>query len=151
MRIVVGWEGSGHALRALAMIAELLRPSAVEHVEIVLPVWPEVDIPRWTDIHEQQFLSDDMHQAAAQVVTDEISRLTAVLKPVAESVVARIEAGDEVELFLGAVQQSRADLVLIAAGTRDASGHIEETVTRLVRSCTVPTLVLRSPSIGAEV
>lgn len=146
MRIVVGWDGSDHAFAALASLIALFREKAVEHVEVVLPVWPRVDIPRWADIEEQRVIADDLHQAAAQVAADEESRLTTVLKPLAKSISVRVEVGDFVELTLAAVEQSRADMVLIAAGARDASGHITETLARLVRNSTVPTMVLRSPS-----
>jgi hypothetical protein len=129
-------------------MTELFRPGAIEHIEIVLPVWPEVAIPRWTDIREQQIIFDDLHQAAAQTAADEVSRLSAVFSSVAESVVARIEPGDAVSLYLAAVKRSRADMLLIAAGTRDASGYIEETLTRLVLSSRVPTLVLRVAPVG---
>jgi nucleotide-binding universal stress UspA family protein len=151
MRIVVGWDGSGHALAALREITDLFRPGALDHIEIVLPVWPATDTPRWADIREQQVLSDDLHQAAAQTAADELSRLTAVLRPLAKSVSAHSGVGDAVELLLAAVQKSRADMLLIAAGTRDASGHIEETLQRIVRTSTVPTLILRSPSARGKV
>jgi nucleotide-binding universal stress UspA family protein len=146
MRIVVGWDGSGHALAALREVIDLFRPGSVDHVEIVLPVWPPTDTPRWADIREQQVFSDDLHQAAAQTAADELSRLTAVLRPLAKSVSAHSGVGNAVELLLAAGQKSRADLLIIAAGTRDASGHIEETLAQLVRRSTVPTLILRSPS-----
>jgi nucleotide-binding universal stress UspA family protein len=146
MRVVVGWDGSGHALGALEKLTDLFRAGAFDHIEIVLPVWPETDTPRWADIREQQVFSDDLHQAAAQTAADEITRLSAVLRPLAKSVTARSEVGDAVELLLAAVQQSRADMIFIAAGTRDSSGHIESTLERIVASALVPTLILRSPS-----
>ena len=146
MRIVVSWDGSGHALATLRGIGDLFRPAAFEHIEILLHVWPPVDIPRWADIREEQVLSDDLHRAAAQTSDDELSRLTTVLKPLATSIAGRTADGDFVELVRNAVEQSRAEMVFIAAGTRDESGHIEEAVIRVVRTSTVPTLVLRSPN-----
>jgi len=150
MRLVVGWDGSGHALAALAGLVGLFRPRAVEHVEVVLHVWPELDIPRWADIEEQGFISDDLHQAAAQVAADELSRLAAVLKPLAESVATRTAVGDVVEILLAAVEQSRADMILIVAGAHDPSGQIEAILSRLVRSSTVPTLVVRSAAAAGS-
>ena len=146
MRIVVSWDGSGHALATLRGIGDLFRPAAFEHIEILLHVWPPVDIPRWADIREEQVLSDDLHQAAARTVDHELSRLTAILEPLAKSVAAYAADGEFVDLVRIAVEHSRAEMVLIAAGTRDTSGDIEKAITGVVRTSTVPTLVLRSPN-----
>jgi hypothetical protein len=150
MRIVVGWDGSGHALTALSGLGDLFRAAAFEHIEIVLSAWPARDIPRWNAIREQQVFSDDLHQAAAQTAADELSRLTAVLKPLAKSVSGDLGTGNIVDLFLAAVQRSRADMVFIAAGTRDPSEDIEHTLIQIVQTSTVPTLVLRSPNTTAK-
>jgi hypothetical protein len=146
MRIVVGWDGSDHALTALRGLGALFLPAAFEHIEIVLPVWPARDIPRWAAIEEQQVFSDDLHQAAALTAADELSRLTAVLKPLAKSISGNAEAGNVVDLFLAAVKRSRADMVFIAAGSRDPSDDIEHTLIQIVQTSPVPTLVLRSPN-----
>lgn len=46
MRMLVSWDGSGHALAALRDVMPLFRERSVEHVEIVLVTWPARDIAR---------------------------------------------------------------------------------------------------------
>jgi hypothetical protein len=72
------------------------------------------------------------------------------LKPLAKSVSGDLGTGNIVDLFLAAVQRSRADMVFIAAGTRDPSEDIEHTLIQIVQTSTVPTLVLRSPNTTAK-
>jgi hypothetical protein len=151
MRIVVSWDGSGHALATLRGIGDLFRPAAFEHIEVVLHIWPPVDIPRWEDIRAEQVLSDDLHQAAARTAADELAQLTTVLKPLTKSIAGRNEDGEFVDIIRAAVERTKAEMVFIAAGTRDASGHIEEAVMGVVQTSTVPTLVLRSPNAATKV
>jgi hypothetical protein len=146
MRILVTWDGSGHALAALASIAAQFRPGSIEHIEIAIAVWPESEIPRWEDIHERQLVADDLHRAAAEVANEEVSRLLAVVKPLSASVAWRLVSGDLVTNLFQAIEDSRADLLLIVAGTRDTSGIIATHLLQIVRDSPVTTLILRSPN-----
>ena len=83
--MIVSWDGSGHALAALKDVIGLFRDQAVEHVEVVITVWPPRDVAMWTDIQQQQFVSDDLHAAAAQVATANIKLLEETLRPIART------------------------------------------------------------------
>jgi nucleotide-binding universal stress UspA family protein len=150
MRLLVVWDGSGHAFDTLSNVADLIRSGSIEHIEVVIPLWPESDVPRWDDIHGRQVFVDDLHGAAAEIAGEDASRLLHALAPLAVHIDSRIINGDVVAGLVQAVEETRSDLLLVAAGTRDQSGLIGRAVARLMRESPVPTIVLRAPNVPAH-
>jgi hypothetical protein len=146
MRIVVSWDGSGHAIGVLRSVVALMRDQSVEHVEIVVSVWPQRDIARWADIHERQVISDDLHRAAAEEAQVEVKELEEILRPIAQSIVSTEPAGPYLDVLFAAVERTKADLLLVVAGAHDPSHVIEKTTLEIVAQSKVPTWILRPPA-----
>ncbi len=146
MRIIVSWDGSGHAIGTLRSVIGLFGEAAAEHIEIVLTVWPPRDIALWSDIQERQLLSDDLHRAAALVAAEDLHELEDLLRPLAKSIAASTTNGPFPEIIAAAVARTRADLLFIIAGTHDAHNVLQEGLRAVVAASTIPTLVLRPPA-----
>jgi hypothetical protein len=146
MRMLVSWDGSGHALGALRDVMPLFRERSVELAEIVLITWPARDIPRWSDIYERQIVADDLHRAAAEVTGEEVQLLEEIIRPIARRVTSSTADGPYVEIMTAAIERTNADLVLLLLGTHDASGVIAQTMQTWAQSASIPTLVLRPPA-----
>src|SRR5471030_3141471 len=99
MRMLVSWDGSGHALGALRNVMRLFRERSVEHAEIVLVTWPARDIARWSDIYERQIVTDDLHRAAAEVTADEVQLLEEIIRPIARSVTSSSADGPYLDIM----------------------------------------------------
>jgi len=145
MRMLVCWDGSGHALGALRDVMPLFREQAVELAEILLVTWPARDIARWSDIYERQIVTDDLHRAAAEVTAEEMQLLEEIIRPIARRVTSSMADGPYIEIMTAAIERTNADLVLILIGTHDASGIIAQTMQEWAQSASIPTLVLRPP------
>jgi hypothetical protein len=146
MRIVVSWDGSGHAIGVLRSLVTLIREQSVEHIEVVVSVWPARDIARWTDIAERQFVADDLHRAAAEEADIEVARLEEVLRPIAQSIVSTKPVGAYLDVLFAAVERTKADLLLVVAGAHDPSHVIESTLPEVIARSKVPTCILRPPA-----
>ena len=149
MRMIVSWDGSGHALGALRSVVGLFREQSVEHVEVVLRIWPPNDIARWSDIRQQQLVADDLHRAAAEVAANEVQLLEAVLSRIAQTIGSATPDGPFVAAIADAIERTRADLLFVLAGAHDASGTIEEAMRSVVEQSKIPTLILRSPAVSS--
>jgi len=143
MRMVVTWDGSGHALEALRNVVGLFREQSVEHIEIVLAIWPPRDIAMWSDIQQQQILSDDLHRAAAEVGADEVQRLEEILRPITRAISSSTANGHISDIVVATIARTHADFLFVLAGTHDASGVIQETMRSIVAQSKIPTLILR--------
>jgi transcriptional regulator of acetoin/glycerol metabolism len=150
MRMLVSWDGSGHALGALRDVMPLFRERSVELAEIVLVTWPARDIARWSDIYERQIVSDDLHRAAAEVTGEEVQLLEEIIRPIARKVTSSTADGPYVAVMTAAIERTNADLVLIMLGTHDASGVIAQTMQAWAQNASIPTLVLRPPATHAS-
>src|ERR1019366_8549811 len=109
--MIVSWDGSGHALGALRGVIGLFREQAVEHIEIVLTVWPPRDIAMWSDIQERQFIADDLHSAAAQVAAENLHELESIFRRLSPSIRSSTTNGPFAEIIVNAIARSRADLL----------------------------------------
>jgi hypothetical protein len=145
MRIIVSWDGSGHALGALSSLIGVFRQQAVDHVEIVMTIWPPRDIAMWSDINDRQFETDDIHRAAADVAAADIRRLEDVLRPITESISSSVTNGPFEQIITDAVSRTGADFLLVLAGNHDPSRVIQETLEAVRVQARIPTLVLRPP------
>jgi hypothetical protein len=155
VRIIVSWDGSGHALDALRDLVGLFRRQAVEHVEIVLTIWPAREIAMWSDIQSRQLETDDLHRAAAEIAADDARRLEDILRPIAAGIASSTTDGPFEQVIVEAISRVRADLLLVLAGTHDPSNIIRETLRAVQARAGIPMLVLRpaaepsTPLIGA--
>jgi hypothetical protein len=145
MRMMVSWDGSGHALQALRDTVGLFRERSVEHVEILLTVWPARDVPMWSDIQQRQFVADDLHAAAAEVATENLHTLEEILRPISQSIASSTTNGPFDEIIAGAVARTKADLLFVIVGTHDRHGAIAETMRKVVAESKIPTWILRPP------
>jgi nucleotide-binding universal stress UspA family protein len=149
MRMIVTWDGSGHGLGALRDLVPLLRGDKIDHIEILLTIWPPHENALWADIRDQQFISDDLHQAAAQVATTAAARLHELLAPLSASIATSTASGERSELILKAIENSQADVVMIVIGNHDPTGTIREGVQDVVNASGVPTWIVRAPGVIA--
>jgi hypothetical protein len=149
MRMIVSWDGSGHAMEALRSVIGLFRDRSVEHVEIILTVWPPRDIALWADIQEQQFVSQDLHTAAAQVASDDVHRLEELFRPIARSIATSTTDGPFADVIDAAIERTKADMLFVIAGARDPHNPVQETMRAVVIDSKIPTWILRPPGIKA--
>ncbi len=146
MRIVVSWDGSGHTLGPLRDLVGLFRQHAVEHIEVVMTIWPPREIAMWSDIQRRQFETDDLHRAAAEVAADDVRRLEDILRPLTPSIAASVTNGPFEEIITAAVARARADLLFVLAGSHDPSNVIGKTLENVQAHAGIPTLILRPPA-----
>jgi hypothetical protein len=146
MRMIVSWDGSGHALKALRGIVGLFREGAVEHIEIILTVWPPRDVALWSDINERAVLADDLHRAAAEVAAADVRELEDLLRPIARSITSSTTDGHFAEVIGPAIERTRSDLLFVLAGTHDEHHVIAETLQSVVAESRIPTWLLRPPA-----
>jgi hypothetical protein len=145
MRMMVSWDGSGHALRALRDMVGLFRAGSVEHVEILITVWPPRDIAMWSDIQQRQFISDDLHAAAAQVATENLHLLEDILRPISQSIASSTTNGPFEKIIAATIARTNADLLFVIAGTHDRNNAIAESMRTVVAESKIPTWILRPP------
>jgi predicted anti-sigma-YlaC factor YlaD len=142
--MVVSWDGSGHALAALQSVVGLFRDRIVEHIEIVIGVWPARDTAMWSDIQEEQFASDDLHQAAATVVAAKIALLEDALRPIAQTIASSTAVGAYADIVVETIARSNANMLFLILGAHDSQNVLEETLRAVVASKIV-TCILRPP------
>jgi hypothetical protein len=145
MRMIVSWDGSGHAIEALRGVIGLFRDQSIEHVEIILTVWPPREIAMWADIQEKQFVSDDLHSAAAQVAADNIRLLEDMFRPLSQSIASSTTNGPFAGIINGAIEKTKADVLFVVAGARDPHNAVQETMRAVVIASKIPTWILRPP------
>jgi len=75
----------GHGIAARQSVVGLFRDQTVEHIEVVISVWPPRDVAMWSDIRRRQFELDDLHRAAAQIAAENLGRLEDTLRPIAQT------------------------------------------------------------------
>jgi nucleotide-binding universal stress UspA family protein len=149
MRMIVTWDGSGHGLGALRDLLPLFRGAVIDHIEILLTIWPPHDNALWADIRDRQFVSDDLHQAAAEVAATASARLHELLAPLSASIATSTNSGERSEMILRAIEETRADVVLVVIGNHDPSGAIRQGVEDVVNASSVPTWIIRAPGVIA--
>ncbi len=145
MKLIVAWDGSGHALDALQGVVALFRPRAFTQVECILNEWPPRDTAMWADVRARIGI-DDTHDAAGEVVASAAQRLRTVVGPLGDSTSVSVTTGDPAENLRKAANASGVGLLLIAIGPHDTSGVLAETTRALVREASVPVLIVHAPA-----
>jgi hypothetical protein len=150
MRAIAVWDGSGHAMTALEGVVPLFRPAAFSHIEILMLVWPQSATPMWSDILQQQVVSDDLHRAAAEVSTAYADRLRTAVASTAENVHVTIVDTDAVAAVKAAIVAFRADIVFFLIGSVDPDGQIATNLQDVLHENGVPVWVLHAPARAAH-
>lgn len=148
--MVALWDGSDDGLEALSSVIPLFGEQTIEHIEIVLAIWPPRDNAMWADIQERQIITDDLHSAAAEVANEDSARIKDILTPVTQSIATSIRSGSVKEVLFELAVETRGTIVLAVLGHDDPSGIIQKTVQEIVSRSAVPTWVLRAGATGHD-
>jgi hypothetical protein len=100
----------------------------------------------WSDIQQEQFASDDLHQAAAKVVAADIQLLEDILRPMAQTIASSTTSGAYTDIVVDAIARSNATILFVILGTHDDHKVLEETLRAVVEASTIPTFILRPPN-----
>ena len=144
MKLVVAWDGSGHALDALEGLVALFRPRAFTEAECILNEWPPRETAMWADVRNALPAIDDAHDAAGRVVAGAAQRLRSVVGPLADSTTVSVTDGDPAENIRKAANTTGVGILIMAIGRHDPSGVIAETVRTVVHEASVPAVIVHA-------